>query len=87
MCPKMTQNMLSVRIPFKHVIAPDGTSVSKTDLTFFRKEKHKSISAHKFPEKIKIGMIHFCKCFMMYYLWVVISSKLDEKVIILITIN
>lgn len=52
----MTQNMLSVRIPFKHVIAPDGTSVSKTDLMFFRREKHKSISAHKFPVKKRKGI-------------------------------
>ena len=44
MWPKMTQVMLSVRIPFNDVIAPFGESVDKIALTFRIKENDIAIS-------------------------------------------
>ena len=50
-CPKMTQNMLSVRIPFKHEIADDGMFVSKICDAFFLNEKQSKTSRQTFPVK------------------------------------
>ena len=48
-CPKMTQNMLIVRIPLRDEIADDGTFVFKICAAFFFNEKHTNISSKKLP--------------------------------------